>query len=326
MKAEILSMLRTREGYLSGQELCEKFGVSRTAIWKVINQLKKEGYQIEAVQNKGYHLVHIPDVLSESEIKSCLHTQWAGQNLHFLKETGSTNVDARRCLDNGEPHGTLVVADTQVAGRGRRGRSWESPAGTTISMTLALKPDFAPDKASMLTLVMAVAVAEAIEDVCGLEGRIKWPNDIVVNRKKICGILTEMSVEADYIQSVVIGVGINVNQKVFPEEIRETASSLSVERGEDIRRAAVIASVMEHFEKHYEQFVQAGDLSSLKETYEKLLVNRRQKVRVLDPKGAFEGVAEGITDRGELLVQREDGSVTEVYAGEVSVRGYYGYV
>jgi len=326
LKAKILALLRSSEGYISGQELCERFGVSRTAVWKVMNQLKEEGYEIEAVQNKGYRLVHTPDVLSESELKSRMRTGWAGRNVHFLKETGSTNADAVRFLEEGEAHGTLVVADRQTAGRGRRGRSWESPSGASVYMTLALKPEFGPGQASMLTLVMALAVSEAISSVCGLKAGIKWPNDIVVNRKKVCGILTEMNMEADYIRSVVIGVGINVNQKVFPEEIRDTATSLSIEKGEEISRAELIASVMAHFERHYEQFVQDQNLSGIKQAYEEGLVNRNRKVRVLDPKGEYEGIAEGITDTGELMVRMDDGSIAEVYAGEVSVRGYYGYV
>lgn len=326
MKAKILSLLRESGEYVSGQELCGKFGVSRTAVWKVMNQLKEEGYEIEAVQNKGYRLLRTPDVLSESELKSRIHTEWAGKQVLFLKETMTTNADAKRLAEEGAPHGTLVVADRQSAGRGRRGRSWESPAGTSVYMTIALKPDFAPAKASMLTLVMALAVAEAVTEVTGLEAGIKWPNDIVVNRKKICGILTELSMEADYIQSVVIGVGINTNQESFPEEIKATATSLYLEKGEKISRAELIAAVMKHFEHYYELFTQKEELSLFREAYEKRLVNRNCKVRVLDPKGDFEGTAEGITDTGELLVRLADKSVVQVYAGEVSVRGYYGYV
>lgn len=326
MKAEILALLRDSGEYVSGQELCEKFGVSRTAVWKVINQLKEEGYEIEAVQNKGYHLLRTPDVLSESELKSRIHTRWAGQQLHFFKETGSTNMDAKRLAEEEGAHGLLVVADRQTAGRGRRGRSWESPSGTSIYMTLALQPSFAPDKASMLTLVMALSVTEAIEEVCGLESGIKWPNDIVVNRKKVCGILTEMNMEADYIRSVVIGVGINVNQESFSQGIASTATSLMLEKGERISRSALIAAVMTRFEQNYERFEEKEDLSGLKETYEQRLVNLNERVRVLDPKGEYEGIAVGITDTGELLVKKNDESVTKVYAGEVSVRGYYGYV
>lgn len=326
MKAKILALLRESGDYVSGQELCESLKVSHTAVWKVMNQLKEEGCEIEAVQNKGYRLLRTPDVLSESELRSRIDTKWAGRNVHFLKETATTNADAKRLIEEGEPHGTLVVADSQTQARGRRGRSWETEAGTSVYMTIGLKPDFTPEKASMLTLVMALAVSEAIHEITGLDAGIKWPNDIVVNRKKICGILTEMSMEADCIRSVVIGVGINTNQQSFPEEIKATATSLLLEKGEKVSRAELIMAVMKHFEYDYELFTQKEELSLFKDAYEKRLVNRNKKVRVLDPKGEFEGVAEGITETGELLVRTEDGSLTKVYAGEVSVRGYYGYV
>lgn len=326
MKTEILALLRDSGDYVSGQELCERFGVSRTAVWKVINQLKQEGYQIGAVQNKGYRLEHVPDVLSEFELKSRIKTRWAGRSLRYMEQTGSTNNDAKRLAEEGEPHGVLVVAERQTAGRGRRGRLWESPPGEAVYMSIALKPDFAPEKASMLTLVMALSVAEAVREETGLEALIKWPNDVVVNKRKVCGILTEMTMEPDYIRSVVIGAGINANQEQFPEELRFIATSLMLEGGRRVSRAALIERVMGRFEENYEAFLTALDLSPLKERYEAMLANLGQRVRVLDPKGEFDGTAAGILSNGELLVRREDGSLEEVYAGEVSVRGYYGYV
>lgn len=318
--------MRDSQDYISGQELCERFGVSRTAVWKAVNQLKEEGYDIEAVRNKGYRLKSAPEVLSESEIGSRLQTRWAGRNLQYLKETDSTNNDAKRCMEEGGVHGTLIVAERQTAGRGRRGRLWESPEGTAIYMTIGMKPEFAPDKVSMLTLVMALSVAEAIEEQSGLEAGIKWPNDVVVNKRKVCGILTEMILEAEYIRCVVTGVGINVNQPSMPEEIAQTATSLFIEKGEKLSRAALIESVMRHFENNYDCFIGSLDLSELKEAYEARLANKDQLVRVLDPKGEYEGIARGIRCTGELIVELPDGIVREVYAGEVSVRGYYGYV
>ncbi len=249
-KSDILALLRNSRDYVSGQQLCEQFGVSRTAVWKAINQLKEDGYQIEAVSHKGYRLLESPDILSESEILSRLTTDWAGRTLHYFNETGSTNIDAKRYAEEGEPHGTTVVANTQSAGRGRRGRLWQSPAGSAIYMTIMLKPQFVPDKASMLTLVMALSVADAIVEATGLAAGIKWPNDIVVNKKKVCGILTEMNAELDYIQYVVIGVGINVNNNCpeeFPEEIRQTATSLKIESGMQIYLEAFLERVLEHF-------------------------------------------------------------------------------
>ena len=224
MKSEILALLRESGDYISGQELCNRFGVSRTAVWKVMKQLKEEGYIIEAVQNKGYRLTENPDVFSASELKSRIRNQWAGRELYFYGETGSTNTDAKRLGEEGAPHGTVVAADMQTAGRGRRGRTWESPAGKDIYFSILLRPEFAPDKAAGLTLVMALAVARAVEEKCGVEAGIKWPNDVVVNGKKICGILTEMTVETDYIQHVVTGVGINVNMDSLPERRRRGQS------------------------------------------------------------------------------------------------------
>lgn len=328
-KSDILALLRNSRDYVSGQQLCEQFGVSRTAVWKAINQLKEDGYQIEAVSHKGYRLLESPDILSESEILSRLTTDWAGRTLHYFNETGSTNIDAKRYAEEGEPHGTTVVANTQSAGRGRRGRLWQSPAGSAIYMTIMLKPQFVPDKASMLTLVMALSVADAIVEATGLAAGIKWPNDIVVNKKKVCGILTEMNAELDYIQYVVIGVGINVNNnspEEFPEEIRQTATSLKIESGIQISRAALLERVLAHFEKNYDIFTKTLDLSALMEAYDARLLNLNAEVRVLDPKGEYTGIARGINPAGELLVEKENGEVTPVYAGEVSVRGLYGYI
>lgn len=276
------------------------------------------------------------------------NTGWAGQVLHYLKETGSTNEDCKKLMMQGAPHGVLVVADSQTTGKGRRGRSWISPPEVAAYMSLGLRPDFPPEKASMLTLVMALAVAEAVEEVSGLAAGIKWPNDIVVNQKKVCGILTEMHLEtANMIHtqpkkenpdetgeereksrgySVIIGVGINVNQSVFDEEIGATATSLLLEKKEPVSREQLIEKTMECFETHYDRFLQTCDLSQLKAEYEKKLVNRDARVRVLDPKGEYSAIATGINFRGELLVKKEDGTTAEVYAGEVSVRGIYGYV
>ena len=198
MKAEILRLLRETDGYVSGQELCNQFGVSRTAVWKAINQLKEAGYEIEAVQNKGYHLVSVPDRMDEVELASIRKTEWAGAETYYFDKIDSTNTKAKELAEEGHPSGTFVVADQQTAGKGRRGRSWDSLPGTGIYMTLMLKPDINPNHASMLTLVTAMAVANAMHRVTGAEALIKWPNDIVINGKKICGILTEMSAQFDY--------------------------------------------------------------------------------------------------------------------------------
>lgn len=328
MKTEILTLLRERSDYVSGQDLCQKFGVSRTAVWKVIGQLKEEGYEIESVPRKGYRLVQTPDILSESELVSRMDTVWAGRNVHYLTETDSTNQQAKRLAEDGAPHGTLVVADMQTAGKGRRGRSWQQKPGEAIAMSIILRPDFAPEYASMLTLAAADSVVKGIEKATGMSPMIKWPNDVIVNRKKVCGILTEMgmNLEDGSIDYVVVGIGINVNQTEFPEEIRQIATSLRLEGGDGVQRSSLITEVMRAFERDYELLTERKCLSGILEEYNARLINRDAAVKVLDPKGEFTGTSLGINERGELLVKKEDGTVTEVYAGEVSVRGFYGYV
>lgn len=355
MKSEIITLLRQRGTYVSGQELCERFGVSRTAVWKAIEQLKKDGYEIEAVKNRGYLLKEDASrVFGRTEIQSRLKTDWIGQNLYYHEAIDSTNTEAKRLAENGAPEGTLVVADQQSAGRGRRGRAWSSPAGTNLYFTVLLRPQIAPDKASMLTLVMALAVAQGIQTVT--QGRtaaqsdgsttqgtqpvagasddsdafrigIKWPNDIVLSGRKVCGILTEMSlsVEQGAIDYVVIGVGINVARQDFPEEFQGHAVSMEEIFG-PTSRSELLNAVLTAFEGAYRRFIEKGDLSSLKASYDALLVNLGRQVRVLDPKGEFDGIARGIRDTGELIVELPDKEIRDVYAGEVSVRGIYGYV
>lgn len=326
MKEEILRLLRSADGYISGQELCNRFGVSRTAVWKAINQLKEAGYEIEAQQNKGYRLMAAPDLMTEAEIKSLMHTDWVAKEVLYFETIDSTNTKAQELAEKGYPSGTLVVADKQESGKGRRGRSWVSPSGTGIFMTLMIKPDINPNNASMLTLVAALAVAKAITSVTGEEAMIKWPNDIVVNGKKVCGILTEMNAQFDYINHIVVGIGINVHNESFPEEISQMASSLMIEAGgKRFHRAQIIAETMSYFEQYYDTFLKTQDLSALVREYDKLLVNRNKSVRVLDPKEPFDGKAMGITPKGELIVDTWE-SRKLVSSGEVSVRGIYGYV
>lgn len=243
------------------------------------------------------------------------------------EEIDSTNLEVTRLSEQGSPEGTVVVADAQTAGRGRRGRSWSSPKGEALYMSLLLRPTFVPDKASMLTLVMALAVQEAIadinSDVCCM---IKWPNDIVIGGKKLCGILTEMSLQGQEIKHVVIGVGINLNQTDFEEEIAKTATSLKNETGKCIDRFALLEKVVYYFKQNYEIFLETCDMSQIVDKYNRFLVNRGKEVRVLDPQGEYAGVAKGINEKGELLVEKSSGELISVYAGEVSVRGIYGYV
>ena len=249
-------------------------------------------------------------------------------NHYHFDVLDSTNKKAKELACEGCEHGTLVTADAQEAGVGRRGRSWSSEKATGIYMSMVLRPQIQTENVSMLTLVAALAVAKALENIGVYEKQIsciKWPNDLVLHKKKICGILTELALEGTSIDYVIVGIGINVSNQVFPEEIKETASSILLETGRNIDRERIIAEIWSYFEKDYEIFLQTQDLSVLKKEYETYLVNKHQKVNVLDPAGNYEGTAVGITNKGELVV--DTGKEKRlVSSGEVSVRGIYGYV
>lgn len=261
----------------------------------------------------------------QKSIEKQIHTKWAGNPVYFAEEVDSTNLLIKRLASEGASEGTLAVAEYQSAGRGRLGRSWQAPPKTCIMMSLLLRPEFSPQLASMLTLVMGLSVAQGI-GCLGLDVSIKWPNDVVLSKKKTCGILSEMGMSGDKIDYVVIGTGINVNIDEFPPELAETATSLYLERGQVLDRAKLIGYVMEAFENNYERFASTGDVSLLKDDYHRLLANMNKPVRVLHPTQPFEGVAIGINDLGELLVATQEGRVIPVNSGEVSVRGLYSYV
>lgn len=244
----------------------------------------------------------------------------------YFDQLDSTNIKAKELAKSGAPHGTVVVAEMQTAGKGRRGRSWESPAGTNIYMSVLLYPKMNPSKAPMLTLVMAYSVAKVLRRQGFTETGIKWPNDLVISGKKLCGILTEMELSGREIGHVVIGVGINANIVEFPEELQKTATSLRMESGQEVDRKRLIEEISKEFELDYETFVKMDDLSFLQEEYNQMLVNCGREVRVLEPGNEYTAVALGINDGGELLVGKADGSEEAVFAGEVSVRGIYGYV
>ena len=275
-------------------------------------------------EKESYEEIGTGSIYNETTIADQIHTKWAGKTVHFARETDSTNLWIKRLAKEGASEGTLALAEFQSAGRGRLGRSWEVPEGTSVMMSILLRPKFEPQYAPMLTLVMGMAVAKAVKKF-GFDVSIKWPNDVVVSHKKICGILTEMGVRDGKIDYAVIGVGINVNIKEFPEEMVDKATSLYLESGKEFDRSQIPGLVMEAFEKYYEKFAATCDLSGLKEEYESILANYNQPVRVL-AKEPYEGVARGITDGGELLVEKTDGTIVAVSAGEVSVRGLYSYV
>ncbi|MCI6676334.1 MAG: biotin--[acetyl-CoA-carboxylase] ligase [Clostridiales bacterium] len=272
----------------------------------------------KAISESGYCL---------KTLETYIHTrnQWAGRNIVYYDSIDSTNNEAKRLGKEGALHGTLVIAQQQTAGRGRLGRNWDSPKEQAIYMTLLIRPNISPQNASKVTLIAALAAAKGIREVAGMPPQIKWPNDIVIHGKKLCGILTEMNMESENKFFLVVGIGINCNRKDFPEELKQTATSLYLETKKEQSREQLIAAVMYAFEQYYSVFIQTENLSNLKQQYECQLVNYNRDVRVLSPDHEYIGTSRGINEEGELLVEDKSGQMHAVRSGEVSVRGIYGY-
>lgn len=317
----ILELLRRQEGFLSGEDIGRELSITRAAVWKGIKKLREEGYEIEAVTNRGYRLTNPETMYNKRELEQGLKTKTMGQTIYFYEETDTTNNRARELALEGAPEGTLVVAEKQTAGRGRRGKVWESPLGTGIWMSLVLRPQIMPAEASVLTLLCGLATAEAIEAETGLSAGIKWPNDILINGKKAVGILTEMDCEMSEVHFVIPGIGINVNTASFPPEIAEIATSLYLECGKTVSRRRLVHKVLERLEEHYETFLRTGSFAAMLEDYRKLCITLGKEVHVLGREPFF-AEALDITPEGELLVRRADNGKEEVvFSGEVSIRG-----
>ncbi|GAX89763.1 biotin--[acetyl-CoA-carboxylase] ligase [Effusibacillus lacus] len=321
MKEQILKMLRANQNeYLSGEELCRRFNVSRTAIWKHIKDLQEEGYEIDAVRNKGYRLVSAPDIVTAAEIREGLSTRRLGQHIVAVKELDSTNVLAAKLAETGEPDGTLVIADCQTGGKGRRGKAWFSPPGTGIWMSLILRPHLPLAQAPQLTLVAAVAVGQVLSDLAGHRAGIKWPNDILFEDRKCCGILTEMNMESEEITRVIVGIGINVNQTEieFPDELRDIATSLRIVAGRPFHRAKVVQRILERFELLYDQYAEYGSFAPIREQWKQQSITLGRYVSAHTPRGLLTGLAVDIDEMGALVLETDSGR-QKVYSADIQV-------
>ncbi len=319
LKDDILRLLiKSKKGYVSGGELAERAGTSRTAIWKHIKSLEKDGYDIEAVPSKGYRLGSVPDILNAADIGHGLKTRIIGKRIELLRETGSTNAIALETARLGAPEGTVVIAETQTAGKGRLGRTWTSPRGN-IYMSVILRPAIPPHKAPLITLMAAVAVASAVRMETGLQAGIKWPNDVLISGRKVAGLLTEMNAEFDRVRHVVLGIGLNVNMDVreLPPQIRNLSTTLAAEAGERINRTRLVQKVLAELERWYGLFLK--DESSVLGEWKAINVTTGKRIAVKSISETFEGTAQGIDDEGRLVVKLDDGHIRTVAAGDVTI-------
>lgn len=307
--------------YVSGEQISQMMDVSRTAVWKYIQALRREGYNIESNPRQGYRLVAAPDLLLPQEILNGLQTKCIGRTIHHFMTIGSTNQAAKLLAANGEPEGAIVIAEQQTEGRGRLARSWFSPETGGIWFSLILRPAVQPADAAKFTFLGAVAVGNAIRAVTGLPAEIKWPNDIHFQGRKLAGILTELSAELDAINHIVMGIGINVNidADLFPADIRNIATSLQGETGQAISRQQLLRKILEEFETLYDE-VKARGFGSVFTAWRGMNCTLGREVSVLSVSQQIEGTAVDIDEEGALIIQKQDGTRERVVAGDVTVR------
>ena len=316
-KDQVLRMLRA-EAEVSGERLGAELRVSRNAVWKAVSQLRQEGYGIEAATNRGYRLVSEPDRLTEAGIRSALQTKVFGREMEIHERLDSTNLRAKELAAGGAPHGFLVAADSQSAGRGRLGRSFYSPEHTGLYMSLILRPECEPERASLITSLTAVAAARAVEKCSGADVKIKWVNDLYIGGRKICGILSEagFGMEAGQLDYVVVGIGVNVRKMTFPPELRDIAGSIGNETGKEPERARLAAEILGEMEAMYGQ-LRTGEF--LEESRRRSNVIGRE---VLVTEGGRQYVARAldIDGQGRLIIWTEEEGERSLGFGEVSLK------
>lgn len=319
-KEALLKYLKESAGvWTSGETLAAALAISRSAIWKHIKTLQEEGYGIASSTKRGYVLQEVPDRLLPAEIRDGLDTRVFGrERLDYFAETDSTNIRARALAHEGAPEGTIVVAEAQTQGRGRRGRSWFSPPGCSLYLSIILRPRVQPHEAPQLTLLAAVAMAETLLETADLPFTIKWPNDILVNGKKISGILTEMSLEMDRVDYVVVGVGLNVNtpEEAIAEDIRDIATSLRMLTGKIFSRVRLLQVFLEKLEYYYGLF-QNRQFEKIRDRWKELsgIIGRQVKIENLDR--AYEGEVVDIDQDGFLVLRSSAGELQRIVAGDV---------
>ncbi len=316
---QIVQYLTSSSGYLSGEEIAQKLRISRTAVWNHINELKAVGFIIESLPHLGYRLVREPDSLLPSLVSIGLKTNLIGKSIYHYDNPDSTNDRADSLAKRGEPEGTVVIAEAQSAGRGRMGRIWLSPRGKGIYLSVILRPSLSPTRTPFLTLCTAITVTEAIRACTGLEAFVKWPNDVLVSDMKVCGILTELSTEADRINYAIVGIGLNVNceKSDFPTDLK--ATSLRLETGRDVSRLELTRSFLHLLDNNYALLLR-GEYSGIMEHWLRLssTIGKRVKAETASGKN-WEGVATGLDEDGCLLLRLDNGMTQRITGGDVSL-------
>lgn len=328
MKLDVLSMLQNSgNDYISGEYISEQLGISRSAVWKHIQNLRKEGYTIESITNKGYILIETTHELNQTSLESMIGNHSLIDRVYFLETVDSTNQMAKRVALDYPNKTALIISREQTGGKGRRGRQWISEKDGGLWMSLLLRPDISPESVSVVTLIAAAAVSKVLGGASGLDVGIKWPNDIIVNGKKLAGILTELSAEPGYINYLIVGVGINTNSLSFSSELEDKATSLKVSCPDmEINHLNIVKLFVEQFELYYNQFVEFSLLEEVLEVNKKRSVTLNRWVEIETTEGKETRYAVDIDQDGSLIVLDDNQNKKKIYYGEVSVRGINGYI
>ncbi|WP_047980062.1 biotin--[acetyl-CoA-carboxylase] ligase [Ornithinibacillus contaminans] len=317
---KLIQLLSKEEDtFISGQVISDKLNLSRNAIWKHMKELEKDGYKIEAIRNKGYRIIEIPKKVSQNTVQWGLKTKWLGKTLIHRESTTSTQHIAHQLASENAPHGTVVMADEQTAGKGRLSRSWHSAKDKGIWLSIVLRPTIGPNLAPQLTLLTATVLADVMQNKLHVTPKIKWPNDIILSNKKVAGILTEMQAEQDQIQYIVIGIGINVNQEQeeLPDDIQARATSLKIETNKDWDLHVLIQDILLTFEETYSNYLENGFQTAIKQKWESYGYRIGETTKIKTIKDEQEIKIMGIADDGALLASYQDGTIKKVYSGEI---------
>lgn len=316
---QLLANNEVNDGYISGQTLSERLNISRSAVWKHMNELKKDGYEIEGRARKGYRIVSYPNKLSENTIKWGLETDWLGKTVHHYESVETTQLIAHQLAKGGAEHGTVVISNKQTSGKGRMDRIWHSKSEKGLWLSIILRPEILPFQAPQLTLLTATVLANVIKDLANIEPQIKWPNDILLNKKKVSGILTEMQAEQDKVRYIIIGIGVNVNHEKheLDESVRHRATSIHLETNYTLNLLTFTQSLLQNFERQYDRYLIDG-FAKIKDEWEKYGFKLGHQLKIKESDEEWNGTFIGIAEDGALLARREDNTTQKIYSAEIS--------
>ena len=315
-KKQIITFFHEKgNSFISGEDISDALGFSRASVWKYIKKLRDDGYVVEAMPHLGYKLISVPDKIYGYDISSSVRTKIIGKKaIHYYDSITSTNDRAYELAEEGEEEGAIVLAETQSHGKGRIGRKWVSPKSGGVYMSIILRPDVETDEIPTVTLIAAAAIIKAIKKVSGLKSKMKWPNDILIGKKKVCGILTEIKAQPDRVDFLVLGIGVNVN--TAKEKLPSEGTSLKIAGGFQVNRTEIVTRILEEFEKYYSKFQRKGFIA-LRDECKTVSSVLGKRIKVAEHHRRVEGTAVDIDEKGALIIRKDNGINQRIFSGDI---------